>query len=1279
MTDSIARIKGRAAAQARLDLNSQSGKTRKGKLNCTAGNKQCGSRCIPQAWACRLEGTGTNSELKSHAQDPLGGVAAIERGVKTIAKNPTSVQNLERGRNSIIRGIVKVAPGDNLEQKKKLKRNLQMYGNQIGSVLLLGAAVVGAHQSAKRLNKNYAAGLGRDIDMAAFGAVDAVLDRTPFVRDRRSNIRGNAVEVSEGLGRVFAFEARKQASEARALGNSGRIGPLSFPPGGTSFLNTGLVPSTQALQRRVRNGEVGYDQWVKESTGLLYGAQVKGQKEGRSIYSDDAANRLISRQFGLKTPGALQRVGQTVRSQSNRNEEVTGKLRDQLRGWGDTMRADMELKRLPRDARGNFTREAVSKYVDGTVIPNMGLSRGGLSASQQNNARSQARNLAIDILSNGNDVQYKGQATILRRNVVAEYDKYFSEVSDRMGLAGGSKQSTFGDGQVGLARYVMHQQPITAGRVVPVKSRSHANLILRDYFIRKVQNDRGGSFTASADTVQRVAQQINGSRELPDAASAYSIVRESGISSLRSPSEAPSTTKKKTVSKPKKPAKTGLAAQRSQSDLARAIMKRKGFEGSYAEALAQARQEMKRSDAAEDRNDLKKSQGTGKPCGESHIPKSHECSKNSSGRSAGYRAKQVGSAALRTAAIPGGAAIAAYALKNSKELTPVNAAYVAIFGLGVSAGAVQSLRNERRSTKTPEQFASDIRKLSKMPDADPAIVNQVAAFTEEAGIDQQRVGVLADLEGIKGYFDSGKPTRLHANEVSRKGMSDKDYQALGKALQAHNEFRKSLTPYQQDARNVPNTLKYQMEHHGPITKLSQSKDLQNSYGTYIKVHELGHAVHYRGGFKTASSVKVNGKTYAGQDLEKELMKSIGIYGQSDIRRSNATRDDYYSQGNRLETYSENFALYTLSGKRMQKDFPVAYEWTKQTTDNALRQPVKKDPAPFAELIATEGYKGFGTFDPTKDRKDAAASKTSWYSQLRSAASNGDVAKAMKIFTENGKGMSAVQIGVALQWIEAASVTKIAKREMKRSDTAEGRDDAKKSQAAGKPCGESHIPKSYECRKTQNGPASAKEKQGLSKNQKIAAAAGLTLTAGLGIALIAKGKLKPPNSSFKTKLQSRTVAEYVSDSKAINQGLRTGRSELFEDEITVIDDWIKGSQATKGTFFRGINDKKVLDYLSKAKVGDSYTDLGYGSFSKDKEIADEFSRPDQKGNTYMLRVQRASLYRIPVEQFPFRREVDEKEHLAPRNARFRITGKKPLATYPDGSQSLLIDLVYLGTK
>jgi len=852
MTDSIARIKARAATRARMDLKGTSaartGKTRR-KINCKPPNVKCGGRCIPPSWDCRLEGKGTNSELKSHQYDPLGGVASVERGIKTIAKNPTDPQNLDRGRNAIIRGIVKATPGDNLEQKKKLKRNLQKYGNQIGAVMLLGAGAIGAHQTAKRLNSSYARGLGRSIDMAAFGAVDAVLDRTPIVGGQRAAARAGGLSVARQLGRGLAIEANNETALARSLTNSGRIGGLGVATVRGNFQNTNVLQGQQSLQRLVRgvdtNGKpiagakMTFDTWRGRAASALYGAKVQGKN---SAYSDDAANRLISGQFGLRVNNAFQAAGQTARTQASRNEEVRSALATRLRGFGDTMRADMEIRRYERDKKGKFTAAAIRSYVDTQVIPSMGLSRGGLSSAQQNNARRKARSLAIDILSNGTEKSYRDQAGTMRAAVVGQYNNYFAEASNRMSLPGASKQSTFGDGQVGLARYVMKQNAGASGRVVPVKSRSHADLILKDHFTRKVQGTPNGTFTASTSTVQRVAQQLNGGRSVPDVASAYSIVQESGIKSLRAPGEAPSTGRRTKAKAPAKSSKGGLGGQRSQSDLARKIMQRPSFKGTYAEALAQARREMKRSDAAEVRDDAKKSQGTGKSCGESHIPKS-----------------------------------------------------------------------------------------------------------------------------------------------------------------------------------------------------------------------------------------------------------------------------------------------------------------------------------------------------------------------------------------------------------------------------------------------------YECRKTQNGPASTRENAGLSKNQKIAAAAGLTLTAGLGIALIAKGKLKPPNSSFKTKLQSRTVAEYVSDSKAINQGLRTGRSELFEDEITVIDDWIKGSQATKGTFFRGINDKKVLDYLSKAKVGDSYTDLGYGSFSKDKEIADEFSRPDQKGNTYMLRVQRASLYRIPVEQFPFRREVDEKEHLAPRNARFRITGKKPLATYPDGSQSLLIDLVYLGNK
>ena len=257
------------------------------------------------------------------------------------------------------------------------------------------------------------------------------------------------------------------------------------------------------------------------------------------------------------------------------------------------MKADMELQRFARDKNGNFTSSAIKSYVDTRVIPSMGLNRSGLTADQQNTARNQARDLAIDILSNSNETTYRKQATSLRNAVVKSYDTYFAEAADRMALPGASKKSTFGDGQIGLARYVMRESASGAGRVSPVKSRGHADLILRDHFTRKVQGTPNATFTASASSVQRVAKELNGGRSVPDVASAYSIVRESGITSLRAPGEAP-TTKRSRKPAAKTPSKRGLGAAARQSDLAKSIMKRKGFNGSYAEALAQAKREMNR-------------------------------------------------------------------------------------------------------------------------------------------------------------------------------------------------------------------------------------------------------------------------------------------------------------------------------------------------------------------------------------------------------------------------------------------------------------------------------------------------------------------------------------------------------------------------------------------------------------------------------------------------------------------------------------------------------------
>ena len=189
-------IRAQAYLDAKQTLTTRTGKNSKGKLKCTTGNKQCGGRCIPQSWDCRLEGKGTNSELKSHQQDIVGGVSSIKRGIKTIVKNPADPEKVQRGRDSIIRGIVKTLPGDDLETKKQIKRRLQKDFNRISTAVVTGALMTAGHAYLLKNNKAYRLGIGGKVDRAAWGAVNEVINRTPVLGARRRAKPGTAAVAS---------------------------------------------------------------------------------------------------------------------------------------------------------------------------------------------------------------------------------------------------------------------------------------------------------------------------------------------------------------------------------------------------------------------------------------------------------------------------------------------------------------------------------------------------------------------------------------------------------------------------------------------------------------------------------------------------------------------------------------------------------------------------------------------------------------------------------------------------------------------------------------------------------------------------------------------------------------------------------------------------------------------------------------------------------------------------------------------------------------------------
>ena len=591
-------IRAQAYLDAKQSMTSRTGKNRRGKLNCKPGNKQCGGRCIPTAWDCRLEGKGTNSELKAHQQDIVGGASSIQRGVTTIIKNPADPKNVQRGRDGIIRGIVKVTPGDNLEEKKKLKRRLQKDFNKISTAIVSTALVVGGHAWLMKNNARYRRGIGGQVDRAAWQSIDAVMDRVPIIGRERAMQRAAAQGSIASLSRAIGAEnARDRVLTARGLTKSQvRMSPIGLPPGGTDFSGSGVVPALQKLQQRARAGEISYDQWTREASKAIYGAK----SGGHSVYSGDAANRLLARQFGLDlAEGTLQRSGsKRIRSAAVARGDVIGGVAERLGVMSGDMKRDMELRRFSTNRDGSYSNDTIRNYVDTVAIPRMGLLNQGMSAGQQNTVRRQIQETVGAVLKAKTPTDFNRLATGMHNKQVSAYDKYFSDVAEAMGNTNAmSKDFLFGDGVVGVARYTTFQQGIPGEQAPRILSRDHGRLVLRDYFERRVMGDKSRTFSASAGTVQRVAQQINRGTT-PNAADAFSIVRESGIRSLRSPNEAPAAPKAvrgKKPAAPKKP-KTGLSAAQRQTELAKSIMKRKGWTGTLAEAYALARKEIRGDD-----------------------------------------------------------------------------------------------------------------------------------------------------------------------------------------------------------------------------------------------------------------------------------------------------------------------------------------------------------------------------------------------------------------------------------------------------------------------------------------------------------------------------------------------------------------------------------------------------------------------------------------------------------------------------------------------------------
>ena len=568
-------VRAAAYQQVREDLRGSQGRKTNKKVNCTPPNVQCGGRCIPPTWDCRLKGQGTNSELKVHAQDISAGIASVQRGGVDLVKGAGTLNpaRFERGRRSLIRGAVKIAPGDNLEQKKALRRRLDKQTNGIAGAVSLTLAVGGGYAFGRRF---LPAKFRNGIETPAKNAVNAMLDRAPFFAGRRANMRSAAETAAGGLG-VAAIRDRRQSEVAKAAANNvGGIGPLGFRTRSMDTFESNLVGQMDAVAKK----KGSFETWKSEAAQTLFGAQKGPPNARHSVYSERAANEFIKSQYGLTDVRAKEAVTRGIGNaadpftQASRNKGIEGALGDRINSMGADFRQDMRV-------RGIVSRDTYIKQVGMPAVERkLGKT---LTGSNRKLALDQARATMISAI----DGTGATQARKIRTEAVTQYDSYFRDVALKTQRFAGNpinRESPMGDVNLALARFEISRK---SGMQPNIQSREHGDLLLRQHWHKSVQKQKS-SLTISDGTAQRVAKTLTRSTTTPTPERAFSILQANKIDAVRA------------TAPPKR--STSLGKTQSFSQLAKSIRERAGNEGMSMQASYEAakREMKKRGDRMDD-------------------------------------------------------------------------------------------------------------------------------------------------------------------------------------------------------------------------------------------------------------------------------------------------------------------------------------------------------------------------------------------------------------------------------------------------------------------------------------------------------------------------------------------------------------------------------------------------------------------------------------------------------------------------------------------------------
>lgn len=510
----------------RMDARRQprTGKTR--NVKCIPPNKKCGDRCIPPSWNCRVTGGGLDSHSRAVEFDPVKGTASIIRGVKNVAEGyrKADPEKIARGVRGVERGIVKITPGDSIEDKQRFRKRLRVVANIafIGTVTTV--AGIQSHRLMKRGFPNYRDGLGAEIDRAARRAADRVMDTWDQGVDRigLGRILNTGRARIEGAGRAAAGRLGYQSVVAQAAENR-----LARPARFSGYLGTRAllrgegtgIQAVHDLDRTARTEGWSRDRWEAEKLSRLFSIE----NNGRSVYAAPAAHELLARQWGFQLDPLEIRRSSTSGSPgglSNEVSRVRRLLTTSIGSMHTDLRADLRRRGLQPTAQG------INEYIDQTLRDNPTLIFGATQAQRRRSEQTLRRNMR-ELLTAATGAEQSALARNTYNNAVGFYDNYFKDVAQRLSTTDGranlnvnDNDSPYGDAMVGLARLhasqrVRYRAPAgvrTGGQLYPmrVQSRDTALFINGYYYHTRVRRETTPFAVKKPETLRRYAQDLSG-------------------------------------------------------------------------------------------------------------------------------------------------------------------------------------------------------------------------------------------------------------------------------------------------------------------------------------------------------------------------------------------------------------------------------------------------------------------------------------------------------------------------------------------------------------------------------------------------------------------------------------------------------------------------------------------------------------------------------------------------------------------------------------------------